>query len=648
MYTRATGKVVGGREVAFECGASSLTQPLGRSCGGKHSASTRMHLAKRALAAAQERYASQCAQLTHDQQRPRKTVPTVTVPNLTGSSSQGSLGRPSSAPGHHSHAPPSRTTLLGEHAPIVPQVMVLRLDEEPVRNKSRSAVHPPAPMGLMGHEEMVRALEVARRCAGDEPWDEQGWRSCGGDSEVEEHAQPRPTATARPMSAPAGRAAIADTYSDTSVLDREVAWEESLPETPACIESTTAVATSSSVPTTAASASAPPPADAPLPPRRAIGYVSPLVSPKKGGVHAIEVEEVLAGAAERVVACVSGIVPNPEPAPTELAPSRPPTAESSLSIADLLSTWPLGSVPLELPSRGSGGGRHAGRLMSHGVYTTRPRTSTRTPPTASFGSERLMATAAAPGHPAHQPGRTHAAEARRHMLRRAQHPPKPGGHAIDAATRPHAHTFCEGRRCQPGVRISSTTKRHRAPPGAPKDEQEAEAKDADGADTQDAVAKTGPVGRTKPPPPPHRPAPGRSPGAQSIAERASAATRQWAAHPSQEKHGADLFVGGPGRATGISQPASPTHTPTPSAPAHRHPPTIRSRRPAWERPAMVAPTSHGVSGLMMSLVPTGEVAEACSAGVSAMVGIGEGALAIAPRRANVTVPTFASLAPPER
>jgi hypothetical protein len=75
-----------------------------------------------------------------------------------------------------------------------------------------------------------------------------------------------------------------------------------------------------------------------------------------------------------------------------------------------------------------------------------------------------------------------------------------------------------------------------------------------------------------PPPPKHRLAPTRP--AHPAAPSLPLQLRQWARHPSQEEHGRDLFVG-----SGAPPPPTSIH----GRSAHRAPPTIRPRRPAWER-----------------------------------------------------------------
>ena len=131
-----------------------------------------------------------------------------------------------------------------------------------------------------------------------------------------------------------------------------------------------------------------------------------------------------------------------------------------------------------------------------------------------------------------------------------------------------------------------------------------------------------------PPPAAHRPAPGRSPAAVCVDERAGAVARQWGAHPSQTGHGADLFVGAPGKAAAAAGVAR--------TPAHRAPP-IRARRPAWERPSMAPPPPHErraaqLGQTMCALGPTGDAAQELPGATVR----GAGELAIAPRAANLS------------
>ena len=675
---RTTGAVGIPREVSFQIDGSGMAQPLGRSCGAKHSHAARVHLAQRALANAQQRYAAHHAQVAREQRRSGTPtiIPPATAPNLTSTGSQGALARPRSAP---STRAPNGTALVGQRVPQVLHVLSLD-DESPPAPKP--AARPPDSMGLMGHEVMARELD-ARHCSDDldaaDAADVAG-PSCGGEGGAErpssaavlaaaverrgtalENGDDAPPPAARPKSAPARRGMPV-------VGPAEEGCRHAIREAPAAAR---AEARAEAPAEARAEAPAEAPAeeealaahheDAPLPPRRAIGYASPPTSPKKTqptmatdtspAAIIAEADEVLAGSAERVVASV-GFMPPPEAPPQdELAPPAAAATDSIVSIADLLTPWPLGSVAIDLSSRRqAGGARAAGHHAGRGVYTTRPRVSAPGRPTAAFASgSSTIATPAytAPPGPSQRAATATAAETKRMlMMRRAQHMHPPKSSIDVGASYAHAHTFCQGRRCQPGVRITSATApqtklKHRPPPGAPGAEGGVEVGGGDG-DAPEEAPDAGPSGAA--PPPPHRPAPGRSPGAQFIFERASRATRQWATHPSQAEHGADLYVGGPGRATGSAK--GPTAGGTLRLPAHRNAPTIRARRPAWDRPGVGASPSMemlGVgSGSIMSLVPTGEVAEAgpSPAGTATVDG-----MAIEPRRGSVTIP-IANLAPP--
>ena len=153
-------------------------EPIGRSCGGKHSAAARVLLAQRALAAAQQKYATQYAAL-----KPNRPAP---VPQVTKRPAV--LERPSSAPSARRGMKPStsRAPMLGEQILSVPQVHVQKLEEPP----APMLVNPPAPMGLMGHAEMQRELAAAREAAA--PADEGGTEA----ADVEEKA---PSATTGPI-----------------------------------------------------------------------------------------------------------------------------------------------------------------------------------------------------------------------------------------------------------------------------------------------------------------------------------------------------------------------------------------------------------------------------------------------------------------
>ena len=675
--------------------------PLGRSCGGKFSTASRVQLAQRAREqAAQTRYAQLSQQVS---------------PALTHSI--GRANRPSSAPINKQQArPPPRPPMMGEHVPSVPEVHVQRLQESPARPSSASHVrkttfHPPHPMGLMAHKEVARALAEARRCSGEsspaaDGSDEDDEERSPGEQGAKRGMRPRSAPSSRRVVAPPATSPVSAGSPSTSPSPSPSASRRRFAGRIAGSEGDDATSLGAPAPASAWHSPAPAPApvarvadempsweppasalpfpdDVALPPRRAIGYASPPPASIRSTRPALvptpdqlaeEAEEVLAGAAGRVAADVSGIRrkrPNSAPAAKALAApapapwNRPPVPSPRalgevLSIADLLTPWPLGSVPLQLHSRPA---------------SVAPRSSMRTSTRPKVSAPGAGGRGSPPACPSPQPQRAngasaHEAAARQQILRRSQHPF--GAHArmsqeascaleggAPRCKRPCA-TSCEfgqgcmGHRCEPAPRHACSRPGtagavvHRTPPGAPSAVGSLSAESASVAAAARAAAERPtrllPGSGERPGAPGHRPAPGRSPGAIQVAEMAGTVARQWAMHPSQADRTNDLRVGSPGQRTGVAHTPSPHGCAPRGAPAHRTPP-IRARRPAWERPRVSSRSPERERSDMrrhpsMSLLPTGDAAEASAAGVSATVSAAfeewPDEMPIAPRCANLS------------
>ena len=335
------------------------------------------------------------------------------------------------------------------------------------------------------------------------------------------------------------------------------------------------------------------------------------------------------------------------------ASSKPPPPV--FSIAELLTPWPVGSVPIKIkPTRPStaptGQAQRKQGARGGGVYTQRPKVS---PPDSQAS--------------------------RRQILRRSQHPARPAGvpksgvptsgvptsgvptSGVPTNSAPAAGSVgvstvgqVDPRRPTPGQTPSPADLAPRPPPPTPSPQPPAGA----GGGTANKA--------------PHRPAPGCSMGAMHVLHAAMSAScgslgrgcgasssggRSWGCHPSQDMRGRDLYIGSPPRQaaaggarcsavqssafedavtaapTLAAAPRAPTHR---LAPSHRSAPSIRYRRPAWERPLAVTPPYANQpfpTDIRHEVTPPLATVEETLHGTGGENGA---CFAIAPRRANVS------------
>ena len=356
-----------------------------------------------------------------------------------------------------------------------------------------------------------------------------------------------------------------------------------------------------------------------------------------------ERREAALAAAEAAVGIVETAAENPDQLPAHstaesaggaVASSNP---KREFSIAELLTPWPLGSIPLKIPARPSskGGISRERSARGGGVYSTRPSISPPDPQSV-----------------------------RRQIMRRSQHPARTSGVPVAALNEVYA---LQGQR----LGCSSAAAPHRrAPTSQGKLAAATSTPPACGLAPQEVPAVLAVQ---------HRPAPGRSAGAMHVLYSAMSSStgniaggggsgggggpisRQWACHPSQEGRGRDLYVGSPpsrrgagsseaeavqdaggGGGGGSAQAAGGGGGAR--APAHRSAPVIRgprSRRPAWERPLSITPAcaNQPYPSVVQRHAATGAAGgnseEEAAAGSGQGVGQ-QGRYAIAPRQANLS------------